>query len=156
IVKGNAAFNGNLVLEIADGAEQFPLGVELTLLDLRGTVSGKFSSVSLPPTEAGTVWNTDSLLTTGKIKVVLETAILHPDEVSINVYPNPADDYLTVSGLSKGENIRIYDLYGRLNLNIQADSEQENIRTADLQEGVYVVEIKKDSAVQRFKIAVRH
>jgi len=140
IVKGNAAFNGNLVLEIADGAEQFPLGVELTLLDLRGTVSGSFSTLSLPATVAGTVWNTDELLTSGKIKVVLMSPINSINDAGNMIYPNPADDLIEIDYASSVF-VEIFSLSG-VKIMEKTVLPKEKIDVTSLSKGIYLITIK--------------
>jgi hypothetical protein len=80
-----------------DGASEFALGTELTLLNLQGNVNGAFTSLNLPPTALGTVWDTGSLPTTGKIKVIQGNAIQEvASSEGLKIYPNPAKDYLII------------------------------------------------------------
>ncbi|MDR1610365.1 MAG: T9SS type A sorting domain-containing protein, partial [Candidatus Symbiothrix sp.] len=140
VVKGTTTINGSLILEIVDGASEFAQDVELTLLDLQGTVSGAFTSISLPPTVAGTVWDTDSLLTTGKIKVVQGTAIMKPDmNESLKIYPNPAKDYLIIE-ISTTAEVEICNLSG-ITVWKKTVSQQEKIDISAIPEGIYFVTV---------------
>jgi autotransporter-associated beta strand protein len=143
VIKGTTTINGSLILEIVDGAAEFARDVELTLLDLQGTVTGAFTSLNLPPTVAGTVWDTGSLLTTGKIKVVQVTAIMEPDmNESLKIYPNPAKDYFTIN-MPAAAKVEISNLSGII---VWSDtvSPQEKVDISALPKGIYLVAVVLD------------
>ena len=138
VVKGTTTLNGSLTLEIVDGASEFALGTELTLLNLQGTVNGAFASLDLPPTVQGTVWDTDSLLTTGKIKVIEGTGI--PEVASsgdLKIYPNPAKDYFAIDTPVPAE-VEISNSAGIVVWN-KTVSPREKIDISAFPEGVYFV-----------------
>jgi len=64
-------------------------------------------------------------------------------ESSIFVFPNPVKEYLTVSGVEKGETINLYDLSGGLLQTIPAQENSTKIDVSSLQQGVYVLQIGK-------------
>jgi hypothetical protein len=65
--------------------------------------------------------------------------------VSINLYPNPTNDFITVSGLDFNTNsvINIYGLDGSLISSNIASSSSEVINVNDFQNGVYFMEVRK-------------
>jgi autotransporter-associated beta strand protein len=148
VVKGTSTINGSLILEIVDGASEFALETELTLLNLQGTVAGAFTSLNLPPTVPGTVWDTHSLLTTGKIKVVRGTAIpeVAPEE-SLKIYPNPAKDYFIVDLLAATK-VEIRDLSGILVWS-GIVSPRERVDISALPEGIYLVTVAVNEKGER-------
>jgi len=73
---------------------------------------------------------------------------------NLNVYPNPASDLVSISGLEGGELISIFDLSGRLVLNIKATSEKEEVSVSNLPAGTYFVRITKDNAEKTVKLLV--
>jgi hypothetical protein len=92
----------------------FSLNTELQLLDLQGTVSGQFASITLPNLNSGLAWDTSNLLTAGTIKVTTITAITSPVEnYAVHIYPNPASDFIVIelSGASTAK-VEILNLTG--------------------------------------------
>lgn len=55
-----------------------------------------------------------------------------------NLFPNPASDEITVSGLSNGESISVYDIYG----NKVCVGYESKIDLSDLSSGFYILQIK--------------
>ncbi|MDR1372979.1 MAG: leucine-rich repeat protein, partial [Dysgonamonadaceae bacterium] len=73
---------------------------------------------------------------------ITPSAIAEPDaQPAIAVAPNPASDYITVSGLQAGQTLRFFDQYGRLLLTQTAKGESETITVRDLPQGVYIVRV---------------
>lgn len=148
IVLGSTAVNGNLMVESINGTTPFPLGAEIKLFTFIGTVSGQFTTVTLPETEEGTTWNTDSLLTTGKVKVVVATAIRQPEEKGFRIYPNPARTNITFD-LPSGEmyKMEITEISGKT---VYSDwiYTGESIPVNTLEAGFYIIRIyQKESPV---------
>lgn len=153
-VKGNVSINGDLIVEIVNGAESFPLGAELSLLDIDGNVNGQFKSMTLPPTDEGTIWDTNNLLTTGKIKVITGgTGIYSPaDDNSIRIYPNPSKDYF-ITDLPDAEtyHMRIVDLSGKL---VYESDMISGTRTdiSTLSPGFYMIEFTRQTKQSERKL----
>lgn len=63
--------------------------------------------------------------------------------VEVKLFPNPTQDYITVSGISNNESIRIYDATGRLVKNevISGDTERVTISLDNLASGVYYLPV---------------
>ncbi len=69
----------------------------------------------------------------------------------ISIYPNPVSTTLTVGGVDKVDAVRVFDAAGKMVLN----TKQTQFSIAHLKAGVYVVEIKVDTAIKREKIIVK-
>jgi hypothetical protein len=78
-----------------------------------------------------------------------------PDDSPIIIYPNPIgnSDYLTISGLTGAQSIRVLDMNGKLiySLNTVNSSVVLNVFSA-LENGVYMIEIISDDMVTRRKV----
>lgn len=74
-------------------------------------------------------------------------AVLTVDQnkvLSFDLYPNPADEQITVKGLNSKAVVSILDLNGRVLLNTNADSKAPVINIKNLKEGVYYIKITSD------------
>lgn len=67
---------------------------------------------------------------------------------SINIYPNPANGFLTISSESQIENIEIYDLQGRTVLVNQIYSNQSEIQIGNLKSGSYFIKIHSGNNIE--------
>ena len=65
--------------------------------------------------------------------------IIGYDAQTLNIYPNPATNNITISGISKKDNITITDLSGRTIIRTVANDETETIDVSGLPAGIYVV-----------------
>jgi hypothetical protein len=59
----------------------------------------------------------------------------------VTMYPNPADDKMTLSELTVGENIIITDMVGKVVLNTIVNKEEEIITTSSFSPGIYYVSV---------------
>jgi len=147
VVSGNLTLNGKLIYENIEENTTLPLGTELTLFSVAGSVSGQFKEMILPNTAEGTIWKTDELLSTGKIKVVSINGLNYvTEENSIKVYPNPASNFiipeLPVQGIYK---YNITDLSGR-NLSKGYVDNNTKIDISNLPEGYYLIKFSKENS----------
>jgi hypothetical protein len=71
----------------------------------------------------------------------------------INIYPNPSNGHLTLSGLSAGDQVNIYDNSGRLILSRIADRPDMQLNIS--QRGFYIVEIRGQQEVERMKLIIQ-
>jgi hypothetical protein len=62
-------------------------------------------------------------------------------ETSLFVYPNPVREYLTVSGVSKGEKINVADMNGKVLLTLFSNDNTTEINVSSLQKGVYLLQV---------------
>ena len=69
----------------------------------------------------------------------------------INVYPNPANSYINVSGINPPSIIRIIDTSGRTRIYEPGNSANIQISTDTLKQGVYIIVIEDDIAIHRIK-----
>jgi hypothetical protein len=70
---------------------------------------------------------------------------------TISVYPNPATDFVTVSGLQGRETITIRDLSGKLVQSRKATGTTESFAVGGLPKGVYLVQISNGESVKLVK-----
>ncbi len=71
----------------------------------------------------------------------------------INLYPNPAQKYITVTG-AKNAVVNIYGITGKLVLNKNIDSDNKLIDISNLPCGVYVAKITKNNISTERKITI--
>lgn len=146
VVNGNLTISGKLIYENIDENATLPLGTELTLFAVTGSVNGQFSEMILPNTAEGTIWKTDELLLTGKIKVVsINSLNSATNSNSIKIYPNPATNYIIPQLPLQGIYLySITDLSGRFlsKGNIESNSK---IDIENLSEGSYLIKFSKEN-----------
>ncbi|HQQ51452.1 MAG TPA: T9SS type A sorting domain-containing protein, partial [Spirochaetota bacterium] len=64
----------------------------------------------------------------------------------INIYPNPVNNILFISGLSDAKNeLVVYDIYGRLIIEKQTNGTNGSIDVSSLSDGVYNLRIKNEA-----------
>ncbi len=81
--------------------------------------------------------------------------ISEANEVSLNAYPNPATDYLTIEAGSNISEISIYNVMGqKVYDNNKVNGELFVVDTKDMASGMYMVVIRTDKGVasQRFSV----
>jgi hypothetical protein len=79
------------------------------------------------------------------------TSIKNIETQKITVSPNPATDFITISGLQTNETIHLFDLNGRLLISRRATSEKEMISVNHLPAGWYVVRVGSGQTVKLVK-----
>jgi uncharacterized repeat protein (TIGR02543 family) len=73
----------------------------------------------------------------------------------VALYPNPAGDYVTLSGLEGGEVVEVINLSGALLLSLKASGDKERIDLTGFSQGAYIVRVAKGSAAKRLKLVVK-
>jgi hypothetical protein len=73
------------------------------------------------------------------------------NQPSLQLFPNPASDFVNLSGLQVNETIRLFDLNGRLFISRKAASESETVPVSHLPAGLYVVRIGNGQTVKLVK-----
>ncbi|MDR1792155.1 MAG: T9SS type A sorting domain-containing protein [Bacteroidales bacterium] len=63
-----------------------------------------------------------------------------PSELSLEIYPNPAVDYISIVNISDKSEVNIYDVTGRVVLH-QTISDNTEISVSDLPAGIYICKI---------------
>jgi hypothetical protein len=79
------------------------------------------------------------------------TTITNIENYFLQVSPNPATDFITISGLQINETIRLFDLNGRLLISRRATSESETISVSHLPAGWYLVRVGSGQTVKLVK-----
>lgn len=76
--------------------------------------------------------------------------------IPYNIYPNPADDIITIEG-ENINNIMLFNTLGQLVKDVKATSNSTSINIDDLQNGMYIINIVDDkSCVKTYKISVQN
>ncbi len=87
---------------------------------------------------------------------ILVTANLPRLHESISFYPNPAEDYLFISGLKGNESIVALDMTGRaLELNLEKEIEAHKLTIKGFASGVYLLRITSAEEVTFIKFMVK-
>ena len=84
------------------------------------------------------------------------TSVVRAAETSLlAVYPNPATNRITISGLEGVEIISVINIAGVPVINLSAASETETVSINHLPEGVYFIKVVKDGETETVKIRIR-
>ena len=67
-------------------------------------------------------------------------------KLKIEIYPNPANDQVTVTGLPEGSLIELFDTYGRLLSAFRIQNSEFKIDVSLLTSGLYLLRTPKDTA----------
>jgi len=67
----------------------------------------------------------------------------------LNIYPNPASDFIYIKNLKDAENYKILDMSGRIVAQGKLDDNEIDIK--NLQEGNYILQIKSKESIKNFK-----
>lgn len=60
--------------------------------------------------------------------------------IDFNIYPNPAKNYLSISGLNENADVAIYDLTSKLIFNNKVSNNQINV--SNFQNGIFIIKIE--------------
>jgi hypothetical protein len=84
----------------------------------------------------------------------------NPSTKSLQIYPNPANDNITVSSLdfnSLHNDVILYNQLGQIVLQNRIQGEQGVINTSDIQSGLYILKIKNENGfVKSSKVEIKH
>jgi hypothetical protein len=72
----------------------------------------------------------------------------------INIYPNPSNDFVTISNLPIGSTIKILDINGKLVYRDETVNLQTSFSTANLVSGIYIVQIQNNGVIANKKLIV--
>ncbi len=67
-------------------------------------------------------------------------------------YPNPASDFVTISGLPQNATIRLINSLGSV-ISVNHDTEGR-VSLADIPSGIYLLEINSEGISQRIRLSV--
>lgn len=110
----------------------------------------KAEGPTVPPNGNSTVWvdhfNWDVLIAGTQDQEV--------GLVSINLFPNPATDQLTIGNLEIGDELTVYGISGELIMHLRTSSTALSIDVSALAKGMYLVRVTRDNSVgqQRFVV----
>lgn len=101
-----------------------------------------------------TQYVTNSCGTDSSSQTLMFTGIDELAAVSFEMYPNPANDVVVISGSFEKATAHLYDATGRLVLTSGLQSGQNNIKLAGLKAGTYLIEVISEGkrGVQRLVI----
>jgi polyhydroxybutyrate depolymerase len=78
------------------------------------------------------------------------------NQAELDIYPNPSNEIMHVRGLQSGDHIMLLDMNGREVRNILAKNDEQEISMANLQDGVYVLQIANAHYNMAKRIIVAH
>jgi hypothetical protein len=91
----------------------------------------------------------DSTLTTS-------IPIINQQSTSFNIFPNPAQDQFTISGLEFPVQIKMVDVFGREVFQKQISASDFRIPTSDFANGIYIIKAYTDKGVFQRKLLIAH
>ena len=99
-------------------------------------------------------YNMENVLRIGENETGEPTVVSEFERNNLSVYPNPARDIVSISGLECDEIITITDITGRKLLQIKANTPKEDIAVSHLPKGMYLVIITKDRVEKVTKLVM--
>lgn len=69
------------------------------------------------------------------------TSVAVEDEIDLEMYPNPAEDFVTLRGIPERAQVRIFDIQGRLVYGGGASGQTRIVDTSNFPAGLYIVEV---------------
>lgn len=63
------------------------------------------------------------------------------DNKQFGFYPNPAQDFINLKGISELSTVQIFDLTGKILINSKVDSNSNSLNVSQLSQGIYLVKI---------------
>lgn len=69
-----------------------------------------------------------------------------------SIYPNPADDFVNISGKSNISSVQIYDLAGKLLSNQSLNSKETKLNISSLPKGIYIIQLVSEGKTNSYKI----
>ena len=84
--------------------------------------------------------------------IMLYNSDISNNIVNIIVYPNPAQDFISITNIDKNSLIKLFDSMGRL---VVLSKNNDNvINTSNLNSGIYYLSIEKDTNIISKKIII--
>lgn len=87
-----------------------------------------------------------SLDCSGVEPTTIQRLLIAENKSSIVAYPNPAQNYITVSNISKGDELIVYNFSGKIILKKAAKNNNETINISNLKKGNYIISIQGKSS----------
>ena len=89
-------------------------------------------------------WNLESDIVTEDMHLYAKWTVLGIEDLnipSLNIYPNPATNSITITGISAGNEIRVMDLSGRNVMELRATAEEQTLNIESLSAGMYIIQV---------------
>lgn len=99
-------------------------------------------------------FGTDEIEITDFILVDNSVGINNVNNSTIQIHPNPAKDYVWISGLMSGSSVEIIDVTGKSVYTSSVFKEIIKINLNELNTGLYFIKIKKNNNLSIFKLIV--
>ena len=150
-VDGDLTMNGILNIATIDGFMPV-INDAFTIISYTGNLSGQFTTVNLGSNLSE--FAVDYYSMPGQIRLVHQS-LLGTEEVtldSLQVFPNPTNDYIYIRALEKVDKVEVYDLLGKL---VLLNKQTERVNLSSLSKGLYLVKIYSGEASQVKKIHVK-
>lgn len=87
----------------------------------------------------------------GHVSIIEKTT-----ESEINIYPNPADEMITISSSSSISQVKLINLSGQVLTEMESDKQEYQLNTSSLPNGIYIIEALVNDRIIRKKFVVRH
>ena len=142
---GNANLNGTLNVSLLNGFTP-SVGDSFTILTA-SNITGTFDTVNLP---AGYDWNVSYTATEVILEVANTLSTLDFELIDISLYPNPASNFITISGLQTEENYTIYNTLGQEVKNGSVTNNAK-IDIQNLNTGLYFLKFENDTTIKFLK-----
>lgn len=72
----------------------------------------------------------------------ISTSVQNAEKAQIQVYPNPTQDQLIISGLEKGKTVRVYSTSGVLLKSVTSGEGQLQVPVSELKAGTYLLQVE--------------
>jgi hypothetical protein len=143
------AFNGNDIYIAEFGADK------ISKINITETIPIPTDVVTDLDGPLGLEVNGDNLYISDLSKILkLDLTTLSTNNLqlinSINLYPNPANDFIKISGLNQKEKYNIYNLLGQ-NISSGIISDKEDISIQNLSKGLYLLKFKNGHIIKFIK-----
>ena len=86
--------------------------------------------------------DTKEVLQTQMVNLGQIVGIAEQGENYLQIYPNPAKDFVNIQTVSNIKNVSIYNVNGQKVYNVVADAKHLNLNTSGFAKGVYFMNIK--------------
>jgi len=128
-----------------------PLGTNSSYTQYSGTFTASVDGdyLTIEPATIGNFW-----FGLDDFHLEINTSLSTTDEElttkNIKIYPNPSSDFIQISGLTKAENYRIYNVIGKeVNNGIISDNEEMDVQ--HLTEGLYFLKFENGNTLKFMK-----
>ncbi|MDR2038762.1 MAG: T9SS type A sorting domain-containing protein [Bacteroidales bacterium] len=122
--------------------DNLPAGVYKVVIDLPGyTLQGNGIEIDA---KAGNVYTANDFMVDEVHKTINDVTTSAPvyENAQLNIYPNPFDGEIRISGLEGPYVIRIYDLLGRVVVHKKGSAGEEVLDMGRLPSGIYIIRLE--------------